>query len=510
VASFLAPNVSVIPPVKALPLLATVLLGCLAIHLLLHFVLRRRSATAAMGSLALAFVFFFEPQFRGLLVNLPGGAWRLPLGPLSMSLGKFLALGLCVLLPLLAILLGWRLRDQSLRAATLSLNLLLLGLFLSSTSAVLIGWHRALANAAPPPEFTPQDTRGVEPDQYPDIIHIVLDAYARDDVYQRLTGETTAPLTEVLGQRGFQTLRHTTSNYPMTHGSMFCLMNSAYPKGEVVLWGEAFRDCAAFRQLRHLGYRIELESYVGMADPQADTLFHVIFLDEFWHRSLWGSVREVLCRHGVLDIRRKGNFYRQQFTQAMEQMANLDADGRQPVYFQAHVVGTHPPFVCDAEGNPTYVTDLVPERELHRDPERNHALGMASFADYGALYDAQAQYTCRVLEQTLTEFFARKRSRPCVVIVQSDHGPGLFLLPSFPDKERTVESFANYVAVHAPPPLRVNVPDTVTPVNLFPLLFNQIFGTALPLQEDHHFLTGFGRKESDCTEEVRQALCPDL
>jgi hypothetical protein len=66
------------------------------------------------------------------------------------------------------------------------------------------------------------------------------------------------------------------------------------------------------------------------------------------------------------------------------------------------------------------------------------------------------------------------------------------------------------VAVHAPPPLRVNVPDTVTPVNLFPLLFNQIFGTALPLQEDHHFLTGFGRKESDCTEEVRQALCPDL
>ncbi|MDX9982084.1 MAG: hypothetical protein RBU25_18825, partial [Lentisphaeria bacterium] len=190
VASFLAPNVNLVPPFKALPLLAGVLLGCLTVHLILHFALRRRAVAAALGTFGLAFVFFFEPQFRGLLAKLPGAAWRLPLGPLSMSLGKFLALGLCALLPILAVLLGWRLREKPRRALTLCLNLLLLGLFLSSTAAVFLGWYRALANAAPPPEFTPQNAKGIAPDQYPDIIHVVLDAYGRDDVYQKLTGET--------------------------------------------------------------------------------------------------------------------------------------------------------------------------------------------------------------------------------------------------------------------------------------------------------------------------------
>jgi len=508
VASFLAPNVDLIPPFKALPLLATVLLGCLGVHLILHFALRKRAAAAALGALALAFVFLFEPQFRGLLAALPGAAWRLPLGPLSMSLGKFLALGLCALLPVVAVLLGWRLREKPRRVTTLCLNLLLLGLFLSSTSALLLGWHRTLANAAPPPDFTPQDAKGIAPDQYPDIIHVVLDAYARDDVYQKLTGETNSPMTELLGQWDFQVAQKTTSNYPATHGSMFSLMNFAYPQGKVVLRGRAFRDCAAFRQLRHLGYRIELDSWVGMGNPRDDSLFQELYIDQFWHRSLWGSFREVLYRHGALDIRRKGEFCRRQFERAMERLASLPDGNAQPVYFQAHVVGTHPPFVYDAEGNPIYVTDLVPDHLVHPDAKRNHALGMASFAEYGTFYAGQAQHTRRVLEQALAEFFARKRSRPCVVVVQSDHGPGLFLLPSFPDEERRVEGFASYLAIHASPPLHVALPDTVTPVNLFPLLFNQVFGTALPTQEDRHFLTGWDREDSDYTEEVRQALGP--
>lgn len=509
VASFLAPNVAVVPPFKALPLLATVLLGSLAIHLVLRFALRRRAAVAALGTLALAFVFLFEPQFRGLFASLPGASWRLPLGPLAMSLGKFLALGLCAALPVLAVLLGWRLREKPRRALTLCLNLLLLGLFLSSTAAVLLGWQRALANAAPPPDFTPRDARGIAPGQYPDIIHVILDAYARDDVYQKLTGETNAPMTELLGQWNFQIPRSPTSNYPMTHGSMFCLMNFAYPQGEgVLLQGRAFRDCAAFRQLRHLGYRIELKSYVGMADPQAGNLFRGAFADEFQHRSLWGSIREVLYRQGILDIRRKGVFYRRQFERAMAHLASLEEDGQQPLYFQAHVVGTHPPFVYDAEGNPIYVTDLVAEQELHRDPERNHALGKAAFAEYGTFYAGQARHTRRILEQALAGFLARKRSRPCVVIVQSDHGPGLFLLPFHPEQDKLPYCFANYMAVHASPPLRVALPDTVTPVNLFPLLFNQVFGTAIPLREERHVLTGWGREESDYTAEVQKALRP--
>lgn len=507
VASFLAPNVEVIPPFRALPLLATVLLGCLAVHLALHFALRGRTAAASLAIFALAFVFFFEPQIRRVLLLLPGAYWRLPLGPLGLSVGKFLTVGICAFLPVLALLLGWRLHRTPRRVVNLCLNLLLLGLFLSSTSAVLLGWHRALA-AAPPPDFTPQNARGIEPDQYPDIVHVVLDAYARDDVYQKLTGENDAPMTELLGQWDFQVAKHTISNFPMTHGSMFSLMNFDYPRDTVVLYGKALRNSAAVRQLRHLGYHIEVDSMVGIGNPRDNTIFLVVFVDLFWHRTLWGSVREVLYRHGWLDIRRKGTFFRRQFERAMHRLAALPEGRDRPTYFQAHVLGPHPPFVFDAQGRPIYVTDLVSDQEIHQDQQRNRALGMASFDEYGMYYADQARHSRRMLEEALTGFFAGRRSRPSIVIVQSDHGPGVLLLPFHPEQGKMPFSFANYLAIHVCPPLTFTLPAATTPVNIFPLLFNQIFGMSLPMREDRHFLTGWGRETREYTEEIRQALWP--
>ncbi len=502
VASFLAPNLALVSPRQELLPLAGILLACLLVHLAFFFALGRRAVAAALVASALGLVFFHESYVRQLFLLLPGGSWRLPLGPFSMVLGKFLALCFCAALPILAGYLGWRLGDAARKRTTLCLNLLALGLGISSTATVALGWREVQAAAAKPPPFVPQDARGIGPDAYPDIVHVVLDAYARDDVYRELTGESRAPLSDLLDRWQFQAVRHSTSNFPFTRGSMFCLMNSAYPQGEVLFNGRAFTDCAAFRQLRHFGYRVELDSWVGMANPRAESIFTVEFSDRFWERSLWGTLRKAVSVATGKDIAWRGEYFRRQFEGGMDRIATLETGGDQPVYLQVHVIGAHSPFVFTAEGQPLFVADFGPEAATGP----GSAPDALPFSEFGPYYAGQAAYVRLRLEQALGSLFARAGRRPLLVIVQSDHGPALFLFSNYPDKTRQPEGFANYLAVRATPPLAVRLPDTTTPVNLFPLLLNQVFGTSLPLHEDRHFLPHSRGEALDCTDEVRRVL----
>lgn len=504
VASFLAPNLALVSPRQGLPLLAGVLLVCLLVHLTLYVALGRRAMAASLAASALTLVFFYESCVRQLFLLLPGGSWRLPMGPLSMGLAKFLALCFCAILPILAGCLGWRLVDAARRRTTLCLNLLAFGLGVSSTAAVALGWHQVQASAAKPPAFVPQDAKGIGADAYPDIVHVVLDAYARDDVYRELTGEGRAPLSDLLDGWQFQVVHHSSANYPFTHGSMFCLMNFAYPQGEILFTGQAFTDCAAFRQLRHLGYRIELDSWVGMASPRAESIFAAEFSDRFWERSLWGTLRKAVSVAVGKDIAHRGEFFRRQFEGGMDRIAALETGRDQPVYLQVHVIGAHSPFVFTAEGQPLFVADFGPE--VPAAAEHGSARDALPFSQFGPYYAGQAAYVRLRLEQALGSLLAQARKRPLLVIVQSDHGPGLFLFANYPDKTRQPEGFANYLAVRASPPLAVRLPDTTTPVNLFPLLFNQVFGTSLPLREDRHFLPQERGQSQDCTDRVHRVL----
>jgi hypothetical protein len=527
VASFLAPNLELVRPLQVLPLFLGLVLACLALHTALYRVSGRRAAFASLLTFSLAFIFFSEPFLRRLLLSVPGSGWRLPLGFLSMSACKFLSLLLCAAIPVLGGAWGWHLSSRhSGRTLTLCLNLLMLGLFLSSSSAMVLESWKLRASREPSALYDPQDAKRITPDQYPDIVHVILDAYARDDVYARLTADTGESMSDMLSQWHFQVADRSTANFPFTFGSMFCLMNFTYPQGGAFPQGQAMGDCPLFRQLRHLGYRIEIDNWTGIGGARNDDFFRELFCDQFWLRTLWGTAQVVLYRCGILSIQHKGDFYRRQFESCMKRVAALDPQTAQPTYLQVHCMGPHGPYVYDAEGNHIYVKDLDSEATTPAARKRDAALGRAPASAARQYYAGQAKYCRRRLEEALGQLLGQDRKRPYVIIVQSDHGPRTFsvcpaesvrrellhpgeFFPVYADgTNQWTGAFANYLAVLASPPLSFTVPATTTPVNLFPLLFNQVFGLSIPLRADRHFTLLANHGIRDCTDEVRQALRP--
>jgi hypothetical protein len=526
VISLLAPNVRLVSPVQVMPALLGILLACLAVHVVLYFVSWRRSAFAALCLFGLLLAFFYEPLIRQIGVHLPGSSWRLPLGPLSMSLGKFVGLGICSLLPLAGAGFGWFMRPSGWRRTCLCLNLLMLGLFVSSTVTLGVSWGQTAANTEPPTPFDVQEPRGIAPEQYPDVIHIVLDAYARDDVYRRLTGEES-PVTKALAEWDFQRAKYSSSNANTTVPSTFCLMNFQYPALEVSSHGYSALSFPAIREFEHLGYRVTMDHWAGMGTTKGHGLFVGKFYNSFWLSTMWATLRIPLFRYGVLDVASRGNHYRRHFEAAMDTLAHLDPNAKQPVYYQAHVKGTHAPYIYDRDGNHIWVGEFTSEADDEASRQRDLRMGQVHPEEAPKYYAEQAKYCAQLVAQALRKFLAAKRQRPFVIILQSDHGPRVFSfhpqLTPHGTFDRSIdpgllrdghfgtlaESFADYTAVLTSPGVQFTLPDDITPINILPLLFNQVFGMSVPLQDNRHFIMGVDGKLVECTDAVAPILVGD-
>ena len=533
VVTFITPNLRAISPPQFLTLLLGILGGCLAIHMALYYASGRRTALVSLGLLGMVIAFFYEPVMRQAIVQLPGSSWRLPLGPLSMSLGKFLALAVCAVLPVAGGVVGWSLRPRGWNATCLCINLLFLGLFLSSTVDLGAKWHQSLSSAActsAKESFTVQEASGVEPELYPDIIHIVLDEVPCGDVYSQVTGEEAVPMTETMRRWGGQVATHSSSNMNFTVFSTFSLLNFHLPETPPPSRGNAYRDAAALRQLRHLGYRIEAHHWaMPILEPWwVPNEFKRLAVAKFWQkRSILTTALAIGKRRGIAIPSSTGALTRRRFERSVQGIDDIiDGPAAQPVYYFAHVLGAHAPYVYDSEGNHLHPRDDDDAELEGRSAEER----LRSAMEHAQASTAQLKYCWRRFEEAIDAHMASKRGRPLVIIVQSDHGfrwneewkalmahRGLSSHPLYSRLPCEVKypawpaGFSNYIAVFASPPLRFSVPDTITVVNIFPNLFNQIFGMDVPMRPDRYYTGGRGKKDPwvDCTHEVRKLLVPD-
>lgn len=88
-----------------------------------------------------------------------------------------------------------------------------------------------------------------------------------------------------------------------------------------------------------------------------------------------------------------------------------------PKFVFAHVVAPHPPFVFDANGNPVnpdYPYTLIDKMRIIMDTKT-----------YMESYVAQLQFINNQVIKTVDAILSNSQ-RPPVIIIQADHGPGLF------------------------------------------------------------------------------------
>ena len=153
-------------------------------------------------------------------------------------------------------------------------------------------------------------------------------------------------------------------------------------------------------------------------------------------------------------------------------------DVTSPKFVFAHVLLPHPPFVFSHDGTP-----INPDYSFSLNDGNGYKGTQLEYADH---YIAQTQFLNRNLEAVIDSVLEHS-SQPPIIILQADHGPGM--LTDFGSSANTCleERFSNFSAYYLPGMDSSVIPEDITPVNLFRILFNEYFDTDLPLLESAYY-----------------------
>lgn len=93
----------------------------------------------------------------------------------------------------------------------------------------------------------------------------------------------------------------------------------------------------------------------------------------------------------------------------------------------------------------------------------------------------------RPLIVELVDEILRNSEAPPIIIFQADHGPGM--LTDFGSLENTClrERFSIFAAYYLPGVREGVIPDDITPVNLFRIIFNEYFSTDYSLLPNRQY-----------------------
>ena len=98
----------------------------------------------------------------------------------------------------------------------------------------------------------------------------------------------------------------------------------------------------------------------------------------------------------------------------------------------------------------------------------------------------QTKYLNKKIE-TLVDDILKNSKTPPVIILQADHGPGM--LTDFDSSANTClrERFSPFAAYYLPGVDPSAIPQDITPVNLFRIVFNEYFDTGLVLLPNRYY-----------------------
>lgn len=383
---------------------------------------------------------------------------------------------------LLALALFWATRPRlTFESAASSLNGMMLVLLVMSVaqldfSSAPSGAHRLGAENAPIQEDL------VLPENPPDVYFFLLDSYGRSNLLKSAYGYDNSNFENALAERGFYIADESQSNYVRTELSLGSSLNMQYLQdldpafkpesiGRKVLW-DALKHSAVRYNFESMGYEtvnfpsgfawLEITDADHFMSPppisSGMTEFEGLFLRTTLARYVqeWGWIDP----DAIMAVN-----YRIRFNYIFDSMDDV-SQMPEPTFTYAHVISPHPPFVFDPQGNPTDPADFWNENRQYT----------------GKLYQKgylnQLPYLNTRMLEAIDTIMANSETPP-IIIIQGDHGP--WLQPK--DKRMW-----NFTAVYMPGHENTLYP-TVTPVNLFRLVFNNYFGGKYDILEDKSYFS---------------------
>lgn len=329
----------------------------------------------------------------------------------------------------------------------------------------------------------------------PNIYYIILDAHGRTDVLRQLYGYDNTPFISSLRHMGFYVAANSHANYCETQLSLASSLNMTYldalagPNGRLAINKPSAEELIGHNQvctfLKNYGYRVVAFSsgYDSVKLQQLDVRYNYLSqMNEFYQMLVDTTPIAALAQStgGVALNAYALHRARVRYTlQKLPETATLTG----PVFVFAHLLSPHPPFIFGANGEA-------------KNPNRSYSMNDGSHfmeiggtrAEYVAGYRAEVAYLDHAVAQTVQQILARS-TRPTVIIVQGDHGPGSRLEWDAPEKTYMKERMSILNAYYFSDHSTQGLYPTITPVNTFRLLLHRYFNANLPLLPDHSYFS---------------------
>jgi hypothetical protein len=323
----------------------------------------------------------------------------------------------------------------------------------------------------------------------PTVVHLIFDGYARSDILRTRYHHDNTPFVDALGALGFRVFPKARSNYMQTALSLSSLMNLDYiatpSPGHTNLYDRTpllaqIQSSRVVATLRASGYEIvsfpsgyDFTDKIGADRRVAPRFFNELSANQ-WERSWLGVLISGDQTESARHIGRIETLF--------QQLPGICARAKRPQYIFAHVVTPHPPFLFEDSGRRRERLDF----DLRDASHRIHS-GYSS-GDYRRDYLAQLRFVTVQIER-LMKRLVEESPRPLVILLHSDHGPGSGLMWESREKSDVEERRAILCALYFSDGRYEDIPDDLSLVNLFRVVFNRYLETDYPLLPNRSYFT---------------------
>ena len=380
-----------------------------------------------------------------------------------------------ILLFLLALV--WATRPKlTFVSAAATLNTVALALLIMAGWQVLAEVETRTAYALALPN-APVQSDLVRPQNPPDVYFFLLDSYGRADLLEQAYGFDNHEFLSELERRGFYVAECSQSNYVRTEISLGSSLNMQYLQELSDRFSpDSIKRGLLWDSLKHNAVRYNFES-MGYEMVTFDTGFEWLNIKDSDHFLSPPPISSGMTEFEGLFLRTTlaryvqdwgwvdpdylmGVSFRDRFNNVFNSIDDVTRMP-QPTFSYLHLISPHPPFVFDPEGNPTYPPDFWNDQRMY--PATLYQKG----------YVNQVQFLNKKLLQAVDTILAESDVPP-IIIIQGDHGPWLQ-----PKDKRMWILAAMYLPGH-----NDKLYPTISPVNIFRLVFNSYFGGSYELLED--------------------------
>jgi hypothetical protein len=376
---------------------------------------------------------------------------------------------------------------------------------------IISGWQliqRSYQENQMKQDYPPLSTISLTKNNMPDIYYIITDGYGREDIYSSYYNMDNSPFSDSLRSRGFIVTSESHSNYIRTKLSIASSLNMSYlpfisyPSSGNKLIKNWIDNNVVMKSLEKIGYKIisfdSMYYYSNIQDadisiptnlPQAN-LFKVILQTR--------SIGRLFLDLGLIkpiETYRDYQLLSYSQTNQLAQIAQLDG----PKFVFIHFLQPHPSFIFNSKGPIT--------------PEKPYALVDADDVplpkeEYIYYLREQTLYTNELLLRSIDNILKKSDNDP-IIILQGDHGGGVYFYAGSVDKSCISERASILNAYYFPGEVALEIPENITPVNSFRVIFNTYFQANLHMLENKTYFSPINHEFffTDVTDRLSET-CP--